>query len=563
MEAAAGGTGLGPSELGHAFPFHVVFDGHLNVVQTGAALARVCPAVKAGVQASELFTIDRPISAHWDFDDLTADPDVLYLVTETSAGLALRGGMIRSGDSLVYLCSPRIVDLADLGHWNLSARDFPPSDPLADLLFLMQMKDGAIDDIRTLAAQVEDANAALRAQTEDLEFARDAALLAEQAKSTFLAHISHDMRTPLNGIIGLGLTLERETFGPLRAKQADYVSQVVASARHLLAIINDLIDLSLIESGAETIEPEAVAAADVVEAATRIVSPVAEAKNVRLVTECRSGLRPVRGDQRRLTQVLVNLIDNAVKFSPDAGRVVISAEPAEAMVRFRVCDEGPGIPEDHREAIFEPFERTDSDWVGRTEGSGIGLAVCRHIVDMHSGSIEVSGTGDGACFVVEIPVESDGEAAAGAPPRADSSFGDLSGMQVLLADDHETNRMVIRDYLEAFGVTVHEAADGQQAVSVAKVVNPDAILMDVKMPRMNGLEATAKIREDEELAQVPVIAITAYSRGGVAEQSCYEAGCTAFMTKPIDPHGVFRMLQGFVDEVEAGDSAPPATAVSD
>ncbi len=385
-------------------------------------------------------------------------------------------------------------------------------------------------------------------QVEDLEEARDRALAAIKAKSLFFANMNHELRTPLTGLIGMSAQLERETFGPLNKKQAQYVSHIVESGDHLLSLINDLLDLAKAESEDEGLALGPVSLSSVLAESVALVDEVAFSGDVTLTIEIPNDLPFVVGDQRRLVQVFVNLLSNAIRFTPVRGSVKIVATTHDNRIEVAVVDSGIGIAVEDLIRIFQPFEQVGEE-VSGSEGTGLGLALTKRLVKLNGGTISVeSSIGVGSTFAVslaksEIPVleEADHDAATiNQIHRADGN----NRIRVLLAEDDKVNQLFLYDALSAAGFEVAIVENGRQAVEQATTFHPDSILMDMRMPVMGGLEATRLLKASPSTQEIPVIALTAQAMPGDDEE-CYEAGCDTYLTKPIDIDELIRAIRFF------------------
>lgn len=373
---------------------------------------------------------------------------------------------------------------------------------------------------------------------------------ASLAKSRFLATISHEIRTPMNGVLGALDIVERSDL-PEAARE--WVRIASSSAKALLGLLNDVLDYSRLEADAVTVRSEAFDIAELAERCIELFKAEALTKSLVLNFDLAPGT-PTRvlGDPLRLRQVLVNLLGNAVKFTRQ-GSVVLRAMAAvplgqvttgnsQLWFRFEVQDSGPGIDPGELGRIFEPFYR-----VASTErsfgGTGLGLAITQRLVTLLKGrAFATSEVGKGSNFVVELPMALAGEqapeagAAASTPATAapESEADELSGVRVLIAEDNPVNRLIAVEILQAAGATTLEAEDGQEAVAAAKEKKPDVILMDLHMPVMGGLEATARLRQWETastLPRVPVIALTANPLEGGKAASLPD-GLDDYLAKP-------------------------------
>ena len=299
------------------------------------------------------------------------------------------------------------------------------------------------------------------------------------------------------------------------------MAQIDASGKHLLALINDLLDIAKIDADAVDLRPEPVDIQAGCEAALAMLdAPVAE-KQIAVSMEAERAT--VTADPRRLRQILLNLLSNAVKFTPKGGRVVVRAITGEHEVRFEVEDTGVGIAAEDQARVFDEFQQLAAD--GEGEGTGIGLALTRRLVELHGGRIGVeSAPGEGSCFWFTLP-----RARPGRRPR------------ILVVEDNETNLALMLDLLSLRDYDVLVARDGIEAIEVVATSRPDLVLMDVRMPTMGGLEATRRIRALPGGERMPIIAVTA-STGGAAGEQQVVAGCDAHLAKPIDEARLFAAI---------------------
>ncbi len=400
-----------------------------------------------------------------------------------------------------------------------------------------------LDGRVTITAVIRDITE--RKVTEDaLRRAKESAERASRSKDEFLAGMSHELRTPLNGVIGLSSILERGTHGALNEKQGQYVAQIGESGKHLLSLINDVLDLAKIE--ADHLEPEldVVQLENLIDQSVGIVGEAALSKSVSLTAHVPAMLPPVTADARRTRQVLVNLLGNAIKFTPSGGRVEVAAHPDGPHVVVSVTDTGIGIPADRLEDVFVPFQQVDASLDRRHEGTGLGLALSKRMIEVQRGTMAVtSAIGEGSRFEFRLPIAavagSDeheaADAAVASPPEVRQS-------RVLVVEDNDVNRMLISDYLEAHRIDVVTAQDGDEAITRALSASPDVILMDIQMPRRDGLSATQELKRREETGHIPVIALTALAMKGDAER-CLAAGCDEYISKPCDPATVLEVVR--------------------
>lgn len=362
---------------------------------------------------------------------------------------------------------------------------------------------------------------------------------ASRAKDEFLASMSHELRTPLNGIMGLSESLEEGTYGPLQPRQIPILRMITESGRHLLELINDILDLSKIEAGKLDLNLDTVHVEALCHAAMRIIKHSASQKGLNVSLTIDSDIEKIRVDGRRIKQMIVNLLGNAVKFTPQGGQVglEVSREGADA-IRFTVWDTGIGIPGDKLQKLFKPFVQLDSSLSRQYNGTGLGLALVHHLAELHGGSVGVeSQAGKGSRFFFTIPnppmpVESIVPPAQTILREAPSNLRGEKKKCILLAEDNATNMMVTYDFLEAYGFQVVTAVNGLDSIKAAQEHKPDLIMMDIQMPGMSGLEAIKRLRETPEFGSVPIMALTALAMPGDRER-CLEAGANEYLTKPV------------------------------
>jgi signal transduction histidine kinase/ActR/RegA family two-component response regulator len=385
------------------------------------------------------------------------------------------------------------------------------------------------------AHALREARAALEAQTAKAE-------AASEAKSAFLAMMSHELRTPMNGVLGMARALNQSKLG---ARQREQVDMLVRSGDGLMAILNDLLDLSKIEAGRFELEMVTFDVHDLAAETMGLWADAAGAKGLDLRLEVHPSVpRHVTGDPSRLRQVLTNLVSNALKFTPN-GSVRLALKGLcivgdQATIEFAVSDTGIGMTAEQQAKVFEPFAQADAATSRRFGGTGLGLSICRQFAALMGGEITAEstpGVGSTFRFSLSLPL-----AAGPAADEDDSDTFDLAGLRVLVADDNPINQAVAASIIEAVGGQVTGVEDGLAALEALRAGTFDVVLMDVHMPRMDGLEAIRRIRAGEAgRADQPVLALTADAMPGT-DSGLVGHGFDAVATKPIVPQALIAAI---------------------
>lgn len=454
--------------------------------------------------------------------------------------------------------------------------------PLSQLIVAHKSPQGAVEFFSTIARDMR----SRKEYEQRLERTNAELIRATRLKDEFLANMSHELRTPLNAILGMSEGLQEEVFGSINDRQRKAIATIEQSGQHLLALINDILEVSKIAAGKLELEISKVSVSALCTSSLTFVKQQALKKQIQLNAILPPDLGNIAVDERRMRQVLINLLSNAVKFTPSGGRVTLEAffepdrvnlsekislnrqsrEECRQWENYYLCiavtDTGIGIADADRPKLFQPFVQIDSSLNRQYEGTGLGLTLVKQIVELHGGSISVtSALGRGSCFTVSLPCRLLFEECATpislqmshATPESALTTSESSAAPtrsdlplILLAEDNQNNMEILCDYLEAKGYRLLLAKNGEETIALIQIHSPDLILMDIQMPKIDGLQAIQTIRQELKLVRVPIVVLTALAMEGDRER-CLAAGANDYFAKPFKLKELAATIQQLLD----------------
>ena len=380
----------------------------------------------------------------------------------------------------------------------------------------------------------------VKARTVELEMARDQALMATRHKSEFLANMSHELRTPLNAVIGFSDMLLEKMFGDLNQKQYEYVQDILSSGRHLLALINDILDLSKVESGRIELELSTFNLPMALENALTLIRERATHHGIQVSIDYDPRLGDYTADERKVKQILLNLLSNAIKFTPQGGRISVGATLREGGVEIGVTDTGIGIAPDDHQRIFEEFYQIRSG-SRKPEGTGLGLALAKKFVELHGGRIWVkSQVGQGSTFIFTLPMRAVVEkpSMAAVEPVA----AQVGRPVALVVEDDAAASKLLSIYLTEAGFSVEVAADGEVGLQRARYLRPAIITLDILIPKLDGWDLLARLKTDQTIAAIPVVVVSILEERGKG----FALGASDYLVKPVDREELIGTVQRVV-----------------
>ena len=408
--------------------------------------------------------------------------------------------------------------------------------------------------LQSTTGELEEAQTKLQENFNILKVMNEELQRANEVKNKFLAIMSHELRTPLTVIHGyLSLVLDKD-YGRPSKELRDILMVVKDQGHNQLELIEDLLDLTRIESGEFQLQRESIAIVDLISKSVENFRPKYEEKEINIAVDVDDDMPPVYWDFQKILQVLQNLLDNAVKFTPDGGEIGISAHAKSAFIELRVRDDGIGIPKDQIDHVFDRFYQVDSSSTRRFGGSGLGLSIVREIILAHNGKIFVeSDEGEGTCFLMLIPV-GEPDRVRQNEPAAPAAVEDRpregprgNGEKILVVDDDEAFLKMMKMILPREGYDVHSTPDSTRVLSIAKKQGSDLVLLDLMMPDVDGFEVCRRLRSDAILKDIPILVVSAAGGKDVARKVS-EAGADGHIAKPFDQAGLLNHIDRLLKE---------------
>ena len=452
---------------------------------------------------------------------------------------------------------------------------------IADQLAIAIQQASLFEQLQQELTERHQVETQLRQSNQQLAVSNQELADATRLKDEFLANMSHELRTPLNAILGMSEGLQDEVFGSITARQRKSLSLIEKSGKHLLALINDILDLSKIEANKFELELTDVSIQDLCRNSLLFIKELALRKQIRLTTQLPDYLHRIniQIDDRRCRQVLINLLSNAVKFTPAGGSIALDVRvidrqgdggkldktnataiehiaPAPQQIVFSIIDTGIGIAPEHMDKLFQSFVQIDSSLSRQYAGTGLGLALVKRIVEMHGGTVSAqSELNRGSCFTVALPFYPSAEIIV--PPSLPVDYPltinpepTPAGQKavILVVEDNQANMETTIGYLKSRGYRPIEAVNGHMAIDLAQIHHPDIILMDIQMPNMDGFTAIRQIRQMPECAEIPIVALTALAMP-LDRQKCLDAGANEYVTKPVKLSQLVAMIEALLKSV--------------
>ncbi|MCZ6622631.1 MAG: response regulator [Deltaproteobacteria bacterium] len=421
---------------------------------------------------------------------------------------------------------------------------------------------GNISEKERVLAELQDLNHTLeeriRQRTGEIEAINTQLREATRHKSEFLANMSHELRTPLNAVIGFSEILLGRMLGDLNSKQEEYLHDIMTSGLDLLSLINDILDLSKVEAGRMELDLNTFDLPMLLDNTLRFVKERASRHGIQLTLEVDERLGDFMGDERKVKQVLLNLLSNALKFTPDGGRIILKTAPADGLTQISVSDTGIGIATENLQQIFEEFQQIRGDHEGKGEGTGLGLALAKKFVELHGGTIWVeSVVGRGSTFTFTLPMRAPVEKATESPTMAQPAPNQTQ--LVLVVEDDPRAVKLLSTYLFEEGYTIEVASDGEEGLKKARALHPAVVALDILLPKVDGWEFLTRIKADPETCGIPIIIVSVVEERGKG----FTLGAVDYLTKPFQREELIAALRRISISTRLRDPAAKVLAIDD
>lgn len=524
------------------FPFHILLDQDLRILQIGSALQRVYPDCGVQTEFETFFKIARPSHLEISFENLKAYTHYLFVLENPDRSLKLRAQLLvlESPNRLLFLASPWFTDRNELKEMGLNLRDLPLHNVAVDFLTLLQLQKSALKEAQEMAEH-------LSAQQAELQKSNQALALANEAKTDFIANLSHEIRTPMHAIVGMSELMGQTELDP---EQKNYLTSIWSGSQSLLHLMNDLLDISKIEVNQVDIANITFDPLKVCQQAFQILHARIQEKGLAFHLKCQSDAEiQAIGDPNRIRQILLNLLGNALKFTQQ-GKIElildITLTPGDRVALcFEVNDSGMGISEEKQAVIFDKFVQVhdQSKLVG---GLGLGLNISQRLAQAMQGHISLSSSeGIGSSFRLNLNLPLAQNLIKPVFQMYQPTLKSKNELSILLCDDTPEIRLLTKKWLESDGYHVDAVSNGQEAVAKAASYQYDLILMDLQMPEIDGLKATQLIREmslEQATQRIPILAFTAHAIESYRHQA-YANGMDDFITKPIQKNALLEKIE--------------------
>jgi signal transduction histidine kinase/ActR/RegA family two-component response regulator len=500
--------------------------------------------------------------------------DVLQSNLQECHKAVLSQFQIRANLVIPLLCGQKLWGLLCI-HTCTAPRIWQPDEidliqQIAGQLAISIQQANLLEQLQQELKERQVAQQQLTERNQQLALSNEELARATRLKDEFLANMSHELRTPLNAILGMTEGLQEQVYGPINPKQLRSLQTIERSGFHLLGLINEILDLAKIESGQLELECGPTAIAPLCRSSLAFIKQQALNKRIQIQTQIPQDLPDIWIDERRIRQVLINLLNNAVKFTPEGGNVTLEATLAvnsamaslvsdsspstQTCLRIAIIDNGIGITPENIPKLFQPFIQVDSALNRQYEGTGLGLALVKRLVELHGGRVSLTSEfGKGSCFTIDLPCPHRERFSSASSPELETenrtesiSLQTRRSSSILLVEDNPASASTIVNYLEAKGYRLILAENGEKAIALAQSEKPDLILMDIQMPGMDGLEAIKQIRLNANLAQIPIIALTALAMPGDRDR-CLEAGANEYVSKPVRLKQLTSLMQDLLN----------------